>query len=172
MPDRGWQQTHGSTSLSVARRAWTLVFALVVVAGCGSGTAFTPSSTQLKAGATGNFVLYVSDQSFKLDHVDITIRIDGKVAVSDQFAVGNEHNWKQYRFQLDPGLHHITAISHRGQAQVVGTFRMKQKLNGAVDYRYSPGNSGVENANSPSITRPTRSPSPSPGHLGDPRVGR
>ena len=122
--------------------AWLLVVTFVLVAGCGSGTSFAPKGTQIEASPSGNFVLYVSDQSFELGHVDITIRIDGKVAVSDRFAVGNEHNWRQYRFQLDPGVHRITAVSHRGRAQLASTFRMKEKLNGVVDYWYSPGNPG------------------------------
>ena len=66
----------------------------------------------LRTTSDGNFVLYVSDQSFALGQVDITVRIDGKVAVSDEFEVGNEHNWKQYRFRLGRGLHHLTAVSH------------------------------------------------------------
>ena len=118
------------------------MLALVLVAGCGSGTAFTPRSTQLATSPTGTFVLYVSDQSFETDHVDITIRIDGKVAVSDQFAVGNEHNWQQCRFQLPLGVHRLTAISQHGHARLASTFRMGRNLNGVVDYWYSPGNPG------------------------------
>ena len=96
----------------------------------------------MKTQPGGNFVLYVSDQSFATSQVDITIRIDGRVAVIDQFAVGNEHNWKRYRFELDPGMHRLTAVSHDGRARLVGTFRVKKTLNGVVDYVYSPGNPG------------------------------
>ena len=119
----------------------------MVAPGCGS-TATTPpgstNETSLKPTPDGNFVLYVSDQSFKLPTVDITIRIDGKVAVSDDFAVGNEHNWIKYRFALGRGMHHLAAITHAGHARVEGRFRIDGKLNGVVNYWYSPGNPGGE----------------------------
>jgi hypothetical protein len=86
----------------------------------------------------------VSDQSFALGQVDITVRIDGKVAVSDEFAVGNEHNWRQYRFQVGAGIHRLVAVSRIGRARVVGTFRIHRTLYGVVDYWYSPGNPGGE----------------------------
>lgn len=124
----------------VSSSAWAALALLVVlVAGCGSTANSAPSRTELKATPAGNFVLYVSDQSFALPQVDITIRIDGKLAVSDRFAVGNEHNWKQYQFALDPGMHHLTALSRDGRARITSTFRVKEELNGVVDYWYSPG---------------------------------
>ena len=129
---------HGAPS-----SAWAvLMLVLLPIAACGSDARSAPSDTQLQTRSEGNFVLYVSDQSFALDHVDITIRIDGRVAVRDEFAVGNEHNWRQYRFQLDPGVHHLTAFSRDGRARLASTFRVKEKLNGVVDYWYSPGNPG------------------------------
>jgi len=89
-------------------------------------------------------VLYVSDQSFALGRVDITIRIDGKIAVSDTFDVGNEHNWRRYRFTIGPGVHHLTAQSHAGHARIAATFRTGKTVNAVVDYWYSPGNPGGE----------------------------
>jgi hypothetical protein len=69
-----------------------------LLAGCGSHEGGSSAAgTALKTASDGNFVLYVSDQSFALGQVDITVRIDGRVAVSDEFAVGNEHKRKQYR---------------------------------------------------------------------------
>jgi hypothetical protein len=116
-----------------------------LVAGCGSKQGGSPAAASaLKATSDGNFVLYVSDQSFALGQVDITVRIDGKVAVSDEFDVGNESNWSQYRFTLGRGVHHLTAITHQGHARIAGTFRIDKTLNGVVSYWYSPGNPGGE----------------------------
>jgi hypothetical protein len=134
---------------AAASVVFMLLCIAVVLAGCNSGTHASTvdphlAQTETPTKTTGNFVLYVSDQSFKLDEVDITIRVDGKVAVSDLFAVGNQHNWKQYRFQLDPGAHRLTAASRIGNARVARTFRVEQKLYGVVDYWYSPGNPGGE----------------------------
>ena len=114
-----------------------------LLAGCGSQEGGSSAAgTALQTPSDGNFVLYVSDQSFALGQVDITVRIDGKVAVNDEFAVGNEHNWKQYRFTLGPGVHHLTAVTHQGHARIAGIFRIDKTLNGVVDYWYSPGDPG------------------------------
>jgi hypothetical protein len=116
-----------------------------LLAGCGSREGGSSAAgTALKTASDGNFVLYVSDQSFALGQVDITVRIDGRVAVSDEFAVGNEHNWKQYRFTLGLGVHHLTAVTHQGHARFAGIFRIDKTPNGVVDYWYSPGNPGGE----------------------------
>jgi hypothetical protein len=124
--------------------AWPRVGLLVVLlAACGSApTSVSGGSSPFETRANGNFRLYVSNQSFALDPVDITIRIDGRLAVSDDFAVGNEHNWKLYRFDLAPGMHRITAVSRAGRARLAGTFRVRRTLSGVVDYWYSPGNPG------------------------------
>ena len=119
-----------------------LVLLAVVVAGCGSAASAANGTTQMKMRRNGNFVLYVSNQSFAKPHVDITIRIDGKIAVTDQFAVGDEHNWTEYRFELAPGIHHLTAVSPDGHARFAGTFRLKKSLHGVVNYWYAPGNPG------------------------------
>ena len=125
--------------------AWAAsLLAVVVGMGCGSGAPAAGLSTQVTTQARGNFVLYVSDQSFALDRVDITIRIDGRVAVADEFTVGNEHNWHEYRFRLPPGLHRLSAVSRDGRARLEGSFRIKDRLYGVVDYWYSPGNPGGE----------------------------
>ncbi len=119
---------------------------LLGATGCGHGgeVADHARPVQLETRPGGDFVLYVSDQSFALSPVDITVRVDGKVAVSDEFAVGNEHNWRRYRFQIGAGVHRLTAVSDSGRARFVGSVRMRRTLYGVVDYWYSPGNPGGE----------------------------
>ncbi len=66
----------------------------------------------------GNFVLYVSNQSFDITPVDITIHIDGKLAVSSDFEVGSQHNWIKYIFELAPGSHTLVALSEIGVTEM------------------------------------------------------
>jgi hypothetical protein len=60
----------------------------------------------------GNFVLYVSNQSFDIPIVDIEISIDGKPVLKDYFDVEDQHNWIKYKFRLSDGIHNISAVSH------------------------------------------------------------
>ncbi len=53
----------------------------------------------------GNFVLYVSNQSFYIDPVDIQIWIDGECVVREYFEVGNQHNYRPFVLRLSEGTH-------------------------------------------------------------------
>jgi hypothetical protein len=53
----------------------------------------------------GNFILYVSNQSFALDPVDIKVYIDGFLVVNRDFYVKGQHNWIRFQFQLGGGTH-------------------------------------------------------------------
>lgn len=70
---------------------------------------------------TGSFTLYVSNQSFDRPTVDITVSIDGRVAVSDAFPVMDQHNWVAHRFELAEGKHQIVARSVSGEANFSAT---------------------------------------------------
>jgi len=86
----------------------------------------------------GNFILYVSNQSFAINPVDIAILIDGKLAVSDHFEVKDQHNWIQYQFLLNNGEHTIEITSKKGKAALKQTFEIKGKHWACVDYWYYP----------------------------------
>ena len=90
----------------------------------------------------GNFILYVSDQSFNISPVDISIFIDGKLAISEDFDVAGsrvpQHNWKQFQFNLEQGNHTIKAVSERGDAILEESFEVKQKNWAVIDYWYYP----------------------------------
>lgn len=61
-----------------------------------------------------NLTLYVSNQSFDIDPVDIQIEIDGKLAVSGDFLVEGQHSWHQFPFALPPGEHQLRLSSSQG----------------------------------------------------------
>lgn len=86
----------------------------------------------------GNFVLYVSNQSFAIPRVDILILIDGRIAVKDTFDVGTQHNWIKHTFSLNPGKHTIRAVSIKGSAEMEREFEVKKKHWAVVNYWYYP----------------------------------
>jgi hypothetical protein len=58
--------------------------------------------------------LYVSNQSFDDPSVDITVTIDGRVVVDEEFDVEGQHNWKTFELDLGPGEHTLRAESSTG----------------------------------------------------------
>jgi hypothetical protein len=81
----------------------------VVLAGCARTSPASPAS----GGAT-NLVLYVSNQSFADDTVDVRVSIDGSVVVDDSFLVESQHTWIEYELSLSAGPHTLTASSGTG----------------------------------------------------------
>lgn len=96
-----------------------------------------PQEELLAQATNGNFVLYVSNQSFDLSPVDITVFIDGKKAVSSDFVVGTSHNWVSHRFQLSPGMHKITASSEKGSVQLDREIEIKDKHWAVINFIFS-----------------------------------
>ena len=87
----------------------------------------------------GNFVLYVSNQSYAITPVDITIHIDGKLAVSSDFEVHNQHNWIEYIFDLRLGTHTLVASSETGKAEMIDEFVVSDgSVWAVVDFWYYP----------------------------------
>lgn len=82
----------------------------------------------------GNFILYVSNQTFEISPVDIKILIDGRWAIQENFEVGNQHNWKQFQFQLSKGKHLIKAESVKGEAVLEKEFEITDKHWAVLDY--------------------------------------
>jgi hypothetical protein len=94
-----------------------------------------------------NFVLYVSNQSFALTPVDITITIDGKQVISSEFEVGEgkrrQHNWINHGFELTPGPHKLVATTVKGEAKIEKEFEIKDEKHWAViNYWYNPKQDG------------------------------
>lgn len=86
----------------------------------------------------GNFVLYVSNQSFAITPVDIKVYIDGKRAVASDSEVKGQHNWIKHVFRLQPGKHKLAVASKKGQARMEKEFEIKDKHWAVINYWYYP----------------------------------
>ncbi len=128
-----------------------LLFSLLMtlaVAGCGEAdNPLDPTEQVLTQDSTGNFVLWVSNQSFDIPLVDIKVTIDGKTAVSATFEVKNQHNWIKHTFQLALGKHVLKASSVEGEVAIESEFEVQDRLWGVVNFWYyakSGGNKFLE----------------------------
>lgn len=63
--------------------------------------------------------LWVSNQSFDVDPVDIQVYVDDQQAVCDTFRVESQHTWILYELMVDPGQHTIKAVSQDGEAELI-----------------------------------------------------
>ncbi len=91
-----------------------LLLAAVLV-GCADNSLGEPRQLT-PAPTTPNFTLFVSNQSFEIDQVDISVRIDGELAVVGDFDVGSQHTWLPFGFELAPGTHTIEVTANAGTA--------------------------------------------------------
>jgi hypothetical protein len=101
----------------------------------------TQTSTEHAAGPPGeanNFVLYVSNQSFANDPVDIKIYIDGELIVDQDFYVENQHNWKMFQLTLSKGKHKLKVTSDKGKAGLKKKFEVTGMHWAVVDYWFYP----------------------------------
>ena len=87
------------------------------------------------------FILYVSNQSFDLDPVDIEVRLDGQLAVEGDFLVEGQHSWHTFSFDLSPGTHELRAVTLAGDSVAVETIEMAEEPRYAVldFWFYEPG---------------------------------
>lgn len=90
----------------------------------------------------GNFILYVSNQSFAISPVDIAIYINGNKAISSEFEVRNQHNWVKHIFSLQTGKHKLKIVSQKGEAILEKEIEVKGKHWVAIDYWYYPKKDG------------------------------
>ena len=120
------------------------VAVLLLAGGCGGAETLqspgtSPRPDALPRAPDGNFVLYVSNQSFEIPRVDVRIEIDGRTAVDQDFEVENQHNWVEFRFELRKGRHTLKAVSKTGEAERSWLFNVKGNHWAVVDYWYYPG---------------------------------
>jgi hypothetical protein len=116
---------------------------LVYVAGCnGASNDVNSAEDILEQDENGNLTLYVSNQSFAISPVDITIHIDGKKTVDRDFDVGSQHNWIGYSFSLSKGEHKLVAVSKKGGARFEGQFEIKDEHWAVIEYWYYPDTTG------------------------------
>jgi hypothetical protein len=123
-------------SLLVSACASTLPETTHTSASAPSVTPLTEPSGSQPLDPDGDFVLYVSNQSFEIDPVDIVIEIDGEQIVDGEFEVGNQHNWKRYVLRLTPGRHTLTARSIDGEATLEESFVVSERRWAVLNYWY------------------------------------
>lgn len=58
--------------------------------------------------------LWISNQSFADDPVDVTVSIDGSEIIAQPFAVEGQHNWVLFPLALPPGPHVLEVTSGTG----------------------------------------------------------
>jgi hypothetical protein len=93
----------------------------------GDGSAIAPGEVQ-------PVTLYVSNQSFSVDPVDITITLDDEVVVAQDFLVEGQHNWIEFALELAGGEHGIEVRSARGLATYEGVLPVDGPLWVVIDY--------------------------------------
>ena len=94
----------------------------------------------LEQDSSGNFALYVSNGSSTIPSVDILVLIDGKLAVDEDFHIGQigMSNHKEFKFNLPSGRHNISAKSAAGSAELNLEFDITSKQWAILDYSYNP----------------------------------
>jgi hypothetical protein len=117
-----------------------LALAGLLFAGCGD----TPlkAVTSSLENTNGNFQLFVSNQSFAINPVDIAVSIDGTPVLQKYFDVGNQHSFYRFVFELPPGQHRITAKSSKGNATLDRSFTVEGKQSGTLFFWYYPKGDG------------------------------
>lgn len=95
--------------------------------------------------SSGNFVLYVSNQSKDFPDVDIKVFIDGKPAIDNSFNIGDCHNWFEFTYKLPFGEHRVKVVSENSGATLTQPFTVTGKHWGIIDFwhnaksKYGPG---------------------------------
>lgn len=80
--------------------------------------------------ATVQFHLWVSNQSFDIDPVDIAVYIDGVQVVCDDFSVEAQHIWIRFEFTIESGEHEMQVIGNDGTSELTKGFSAPVELLG------------------------------------------
>lgn len=78
--------------------------------------------------------LWVSNQSFDVDPVDIQIYVDEQQVVCDSFRVESQHTWILFELELDEGEHSLKAVGLDGQVALAETFTVSNEHWGLVEF--------------------------------------
>jgi hypothetical protein len=118
-----------------------VILLLTACAACVGGSRAEPTQHLPRpAGPTDpSLTLFVSNQSFARDRVDIEIRLDGQLAVTGDFDVEGQHTWIDFDVAIAPGEHAISIVSQDGDATREQSFVMDARKYGVVMYWYDEG---------------------------------
>ncbi len=82
--------------------------------------------------------LWVSNQSFDIDPVDIAVYIDDQQVVCDSFDVEGQHNWILFDVELDPGTHTLRALGNDGKTELTETIDVPDERWAVLDFWFYP----------------------------------
>jgi hypothetical protein len=117
-----------------------LVGVLLAASACTGGDAeLIEPHQRLPYVENGNLQLYVSNQSFDIDPVDITVELDGDVAVIGNFLVEGQHSWHVFKFEVPKGVHRLDARTEVGDATLTQSIDVNATRYAVLDYWYYPG---------------------------------
>ena len=106
----------------------------IVLAACGGGA--DEPKQHLPRPSTPTLTVLVSNQSFDLPTVDISIEIDGELAISGDFEVEGQHTWVPFDFDLSPGNHSMKIVSDAGETTLEKAFVMDERKWIVVNFWY------------------------------------
>ena len=109
--------------------------ALSLLIACTGGSSDDPKQ-HLPRPTTPSLTVLVSNQSFDLPTVDISIEIDGKLAISGDFKVEGQHTWVPFDFEIAPGNHTMKIVSDAGETTLEKTFVMDDRKWIVVNFWY------------------------------------
>ena len=72
--------------------------------------------------------LYVINQNFEMNPIDIVIQIDDSIIVNGNFEVQNQYDFYPFELQLTPGIHNIHIISESGGVELKKQFGLTKYL--------------------------------------------
>jgi hypothetical protein len=98
------------------------------------------------------FHVYVSNQSFDLDPVDVDLFVDGKKVVTGDFRVEGQHTWIEFDFTIAVGEHTIRAVTQKGNVERTETIEIPSGEHWAVvNFWYSAKTQGGAEETAPSF---------------------
>jgi hypothetical protein len=89
--------------------------ALVWLASCRSEQGGSSAATTVAPG-DAPFTLFVSNQSNQNPRVSISVAIDGRRVIAQDFEVGDQHNFVEFPLGVAPGQRELTASADDGTA--------------------------------------------------------
>ena len=128
--------TNNRTVIIVAILA--IIAGMVLVVMVGHRDPELPTANSKLLDPNGKFTLFVSNQSYAIDPVDIRVTIDGELIISAYFNVGTQHSNFPFKLSLPPGTHRIRAWSVKGNAELEKEFNPGDHDVGVITYFYYP----------------------------------
>ncbi|HST83880.1 MAG TPA: hypothetical protein VLL08_19255 [Kineosporiaceae bacterium] len=104
-------QSHRSPSAVV------LLAVIALLSGCGGADEVTPRLPTADE-ASANVILWVSNQSFDDESVRITVRLDDRAVIDQDFDVEGQHNWISFPLVVGSGSHKLAVTSDSGAQRV------------------------------------------------------